>query len=175
MEILKKFFKCYFTQSNEFSELDGIVQEFKGHPSEAQFIMELHQIIQTKNYTYAAKIMNKFGGLSTNLSQTEQLIKYIYNKLTDQPATINRSDFVKDCKVVFCPVCCPDPEKTKKFSLIEKATVIGKDVQVFICKPCKLVWLSEDIRVENAQDYKKFMKKLGLKGLWKELCDVDVL
>ena len=62
-----------------------------------------------------------------------------------------------------------------KFSLIEKATVIGKDLQIYICKPCKLVWLTEDIRTDNAQDYKKFMKSIGLKGLWKELEDVDIL
>ncbi len=177
MEMIKYFFKAYFNQSFGFDELDGLIEEFKSDERMEtlhKLIVELHQIIQTKSYVYAAKIINKCG-FSMDLSQTEQLIKYIYNKLTDQPATINRSDFVKDCKVIFCPVCTPDPEKAKKFSLIENATVIGKDVQIFICKPCKLVWLSEDIRVENAQDYKKFMKKLGLKGLWKELCDVDVL
>jgi hypothetical protein len=78
--------------------------------------------------------------------------------------------------VVFCPVCCPDPEKIKtRYSLIEKATVIGKNVQIYICKPCKLAWLTEEIRADNAQNYKKFMKTLGLKGLWKELTDVDIL
>ena len=88
---------------------------------------------------------------------------------------IKPEDFYKDCKVVFCPVCTPDVENGIKFSLIEKATVIGKDLQIYICKPCKLVWLTEDIRADNAQDYKKFMRSLGLKGLWKELNDVDTL
>lgn len=176
--MLKYFFECSFNQSMDFDELDKIIQSFKkreNFESQIQFITELHQIIQTKSYKLAAKIMKKFGGLSPNLSQTEQLIKYIYNKLTDQPATINRSDFVKDYKVVFCPICCPDPEKVKKISLIQKATVIEKNMQIYICKLCKLVWITEDIRADNAQDYKKFMKTLGLKGLWKELCDIDIL
>ena len=59
--------------------------------------------------------------------------------------------------------------------MIEKATVIGKELQIYICRPCKLVWLTEDIKVDNAQDYKKFMRMLGFKGLWKELKDVDYL
>ena len=53
--------------------------------------------------------------------------------------------------------------------------MIGKDLQIYICKPCKLVWLIENIQADNAQDYKKFMKNLGLKGLWKELSDIDTL
>jgi len=178
MEKLKNFFQCYFNQSADFDDLDKIIEDLKKPGEQAyrfQLITELHQIIQTKSYAYAANIIDKYGDRTPNLSQTEQLLKYIYNKLTDQPATINRSDFVKDCKVVFCPVCTPDPEKTKKFSLIEKATVIGKDIQIYICKPCKLVWLTEDILADNAQDYKKLMKRLGLKGLWKELCDIDIL
>ena len=84
-------------------------------------------------------------------------------------------DFIKIFKGVYCPVCTPDIEKATKFSLIEKATIIQNNQEIFICKPCKLVWLSEDIAKANAQDYKKFMRTLGLKGLWKELKDVDLL
>ncbi|MFC1894574.1 hypothetical protein ACFLYH_01345 [Candidatus Dependentiae bacterium] len=178
MKILKNFFECYFNQSFDFDELDGILQSLKNPEDEAyrlQFIIELHQIMQTKNYLLASRIIDKYGNRTLNLSQTKQLIKYMYNKLTGQPAYIDRNNFVKDCKVVFCPVCCPDPEKSKIFSLIKKATIIEKNMQIFICKPCKLVWLTEDIRANNAQDYKEFMKRLGLKGLWKELSNVDLL
>ena len=173
MEILKKFFRCYFTVSEDIQDLDRIIQDFKGHPSQLQFIIELHQIIQTKSYKLASKIIDKYGDKTLNLSQTEQLIKYIYNKLIDQPAYLNMKDFVNDYKIVFCPVCCADPEVIT--SKIKKATVIGRGLQIYICKPCRLVWLTEDIRADNAQDYKKFMKTLGLKGLWKELENVDLL
>jgi hypothetical protein len=175
MEILKKFFRCYFTVSEDIQDLDRIIQDFKGHPSQLQFIIELHQIIQTKSYKLASKIIDKYGDRTPNLSQTEQLIKYIYNKLIDQPAYLNMKDFVNDYKIVFCPVCCPDPEIVTTYSLIQKATVIKNNQQIYVCKPCKLVWLTEDIRADNAQDYKKFMKTLGLKGLWKELENVDLL
>ena len=176
MEILKNFFECYFNQSADYEDLEKIIQDLKKPEKDIyqlQLITELHQIIQTKSYKLASKIIDKYGDRTPNLSQTEQLIKYIYNKLIDQPAYLNMKDFVNDYKIVFCPVCCADPEVIT--SKIKKATVIGRGLQIYICKPCRLVWLTEDIRADNAQDYKKFMKTLGLKGLWKELENVDLL
>jgi len=161
----------------DYADLDRIIELFKTEKKNIQkkLMVELATIIQTNNYKKGQIYARQYGERRISLEKTRILIKFLYDRIIDNPTDVKATDFIKDCKVVFCPGCCPDPEKTKKFSLIEKATVIGKDVQIFICKPCKLVWLSEDIRAENAQDYKKFMKKLGLKGLWKELCDVDVL
>ena len=178
MEILKNFFECYFNQSFYFDDLDKIIQDLNNPGDEAyrlQLITELHQIIQTQSYDLASRLMKKYAGKILNLELTEKVIKFMYNRLMGQPAFLDRKDFVKDYKVVFCPVCCPNPETAKTFSLIEKATVAGKKLQVYICKSCWLVWLTEDIRADNAQDYKKFMKKLGLKGQWDELCDIDTL
>ena len=175
MEILKKFFRCYFIESEDIQDLDRIIQDFKGHPSQLQFIIELHQIIQTKSYKLASRIMKKYGGRILNLEKTEKLIKFLYDRLIDRPTDVKPEDFKRNVRVVFCPVCCPDPETVTTFNLIDKATIIGKDMQIYICKPCKLVWLTENIRADNAQDYKKFMKTLGLKGLWKELENVDLL
>lgn len=179
MNRIKYFFECYFNQSYYFDELDKLIDEHKkteSYKSNIQFIVELHQIIRSKRYTLASRIIKKYGFRTLNLSETEQLIKYIYNKLTDQPAYINRSIFVKDCKVIFCPVCCPDPEKPKFINLIQKATIIANNQQIYICRPCKLMWLDENnIRSNNAQAYKTFMKSLGLKGTWKELTNIDVL
>ncbi|HLX53909.1 MAG TPA: hypothetical protein VKR58_08205 [Aquella sp.] len=175
--MMRYFFECCFNASEYFDTLDSIIEEFKKEREETQyaFIKELYHIIQTKNYKLASNIIEEYSYKILNLEQTERVLTYIYKKLLDQPAILDTRDFYKDCKVVFCPVCCPDPEVAIKFNLIEKATVIGKDLQIYICKPCKLVWLTEDIRSDNAQDYKKFMKSLGLKGLWKELTDVDIL
>ncbi len=176
MEFLKYFFECPFNQGENFDNLNQIIQEFKTTENDAcklLFIEELHQIIEEKSYALASKIIKKYGGRILDEVLTEQLIKYIYNKLTEQPAYLDMKNFIKDCKVVFCPICCPDPSMIT--SMILKATVIGKDMKIYICKPCKLVWLSEDIQANNAKDYKKFMKMLGLKGLWKELSDVDIL
>lgn len=178
MKILKNFFECYFNQSFYFDDLNKIIQDLKNPKDDAyrlQLIKELHQIIQTRNYALASHLMKKYAGKILNLELTEKVLKFMYNKLTDQSAYLDMKDFIKDCKVVFCPVCCPDPENVKTFSLIEKAAVTGKNMQVYICKPCKLVWLTEDIRADNAQDFKQFMKTLGLKGLWKELSSVDLL
>lgn len=175
MEILKKFFRCYFTESEGMQDLERIIQDYKGHPSHLQFITELHQIIQTKSYKLASKIIRKYGGRIWDEETTETILRFIYDLLLDRPAVLDMKDFQSDCKIVFCPACCPDPEIITTYSLIQKATVIKSNQQIYICKPCKLVWLTEDIRADNAQDYKKFMKTLGLKGLWKELSDVDTL
>ncbi len=175
MEMLKKFFRCYFHQGVYFDELDRIIHDFKGHPSEFQLITELHQIIQTNNYVLAGKIIKKYGGRTLDLEKTEKLINFLYDRFTDKPTVVTSEDFKRKCQVVLCPICCPDQENPKMIILIQKAKIIGKDMQIFACKNCKHVWLTEDIRIDNAQDYKKFMKSLGLKGLWKELSDVDIL
>ena len=181
MEMLKNFFDCGFHSNEEFDNLDEIIIEYKEMcHSDAiiQLIQELHQIINSNNYRLAAKIIKQYGGRTYSLELTEKMIKYLYNKLTDQPAYLDRNDFVRKykCKVVFCPICCPKPEVAIKLIAIEKANIIGKNMEIYICRPCRLVWTSsDDIRVENAQKYVKFMKKLGLKGLIRELENIDIL
>ncbi len=178
MNRLKYFLDCYFNQGEGFDDLDRLIQEFKAIENDAcrfQFITELHQIMQTKNYELASRIMKKYGSRILNLEKTEKFINFLYDRLIDRPTNVKPQDFKRNVKVVLCPVCCPNPEKVTAFNLIEKATIVKNNQQIFICKPCKLVWLSEDIQADNAQDYKKFMKTLGLKGLWKELSDVDTL
>jgi hypothetical protein len=178
MDKLKYFLTCYFHLNEDFDALDKLIDEFKVTENDTcqyLFIKELYYIIQIKNYDLASNIIEEYGYKILNLEQTERVIVYIYKRLLDQPAFLDTQDFYKDCKVVFCPVCTPDIENAVKFSLINKATVIGRDLQIYICKPCKLMWSTEDIRADNAQNYKEFMKTLGLKGLWKELGDVDYL
>lgn len=178
MDKLKYFLNCYFHLNEGIDALDQLIEEFKTTEKEDNkhlFIKELYYIIQTKNYKLASDIIEKYGYKTLNLDQTKRIIVYIYNKLLDLPAFLDTQDFYKDCKVVFCPICTPDPEVAIKFGLIEKATVIEKNLQIYICRSCKCVWLTEDIRIDNAQDYKKFMKTLELKGLLKELKDIDYL
>jgi len=178
MDKLKYFPDCYFHLNEDFDALNSLVEEFKTTENDDNkylFIKELYHIIQTKNYKLASDILEKYGYKILDLEQTERVITYIYGRLLDQPVVLNTEGFYKDCKVVFCPVCTPDIENARRYSLIEKAMVIGKDLQIYICKSCKLVWLTEDIRTDNAQNYKKFMNSLGLKGLLKELSDIDAL
>ena len=178
MEMLKYFLTCYFYFNAGFDDLDFLIQDFKKEIESQQlkFIRELHGIIQTKNYALASYVLRKYGHRRLDdLEEVEKFIKFLYDRLIDKPTDVKPEDFEKKFKGVFCPVCTPDPEVVTVFGLIEKATVIGKDLKIYICKPCKLVWLTEDIRADNAQDYKKFMKSLGLKGLWKELKNVDYL
>jgi|SRR5438445_3279958 len=177
MKMLQYFLTCYFHFNESFDDLDNIIQEFKKEidTQQLKFIRELYHIIQTKNYIKASKIIKKYGCRTFDEEKTKKFINFLYDRLTDRPTEVKPQDFQKKFKGVFCPVCTPDPEAVTTFSLIEKATIIEKDLQIYICKPCKLVWLTEDIRADNAQDYKKFMRTLGLKGLWKELKDVDLL
>ena len=176
--MMRYFFECCFNSSEGFEDLDKIIKNFKTFETnelQLQLTGELHQIIETDNYVFATRFINKYGGRTFNVEKTKKLIKFLYDRLIDYPTDVKAEDFVRKIKGVFCPVCCPDPKITKVFNLIEKATVNDKDLQIYICKPCKLVWLTEDIHADNAQDYKKFMKTLGLKGIWKELKDVDYL
>lgn len=179
MDRLKYFFDCYFNNNESFDNLDNVIEEFKKTESDncqLLFIKELHCIIQTKNYALASHLLEKYGLRKLdNLKQVEKFINFLYDRLINRPTNVKPEDFKKKCKGVFCPVCTPDPEAVTKFSFIEKATVMSKAIQIYICKACKLVWLSEDIRSDNAQDYTIFMKVLGLKGLWKELKDIDYL
>jgi hypothetical protein len=179
METLKNFFECYFNQSFYFEDLDEIIQNIK-KPGREDYLLgiitNLHQIIQTKSYGLAYKIAKKHGGrIFDNLEETERFIRFLYDRFTDRPTNVKAEDFKKNVKAILCPICCPDSEKIKIINLIQKATIQATGQQIYICKPCKLVWLTEDIRTDNAQDYKKFMKSLGLKGLWKELSDIDTL
>lgn len=178
MKMMRYFFECCFNASEYFDTLDQIIEEFKKDEKENikySFLNELHDIIQTKNFASASRLIEKYSDKLLNLEQTERVLTYIYNRLLDKPVILDTHDFYRDCKVVFCPICTPEPEGAPALNLIEKATIIGKDLQIYICRPCKLVWFTEDIKADNAQDYKKFMKSLGLKGSWKELKEIDYL
>ena len=178
MKKISYFFECYFNQSEGFEDLEEVVKDYKNTESPnslRDLIIELYQIIQTKSYALAARIIKKYGQRTLDLEKAEKFINFLYDRFIDRPTDVKAGDFKRNVKVVFCPVCCPDLKKSQPGNLIDKATIIEKNMRIYICKPCKLVWLTEDIRVDNAQDYKKFMKSLGLKGLWKELSDVDIL
>lgn len=177
MDKLKHFFECYFHFNEGFDDLDRLIQDFKKEIESEQlkFIKELHSIIEMNNYVMASQIIKKYGHRTFDIEKTKKFIKFLYDRLIDQSTDTKPQDFKKNCKVIFCPICTPDPEVTIKFSLIEKATVIEKNLQIYICRPCKLIWLTENIQTDNAQDYKKFMKTLGLKGLLKELKNIDYL
>ena len=175
MNGLKYFLENYFDVNENFDCLDHLIQEFKRIESnlcKTLFIKELNDFIQTKNYFTALRIIKKYGHRIFNAEETEQFINFLYDRLLDMHTNIKQEDFEKKYKSVLCPVCTPDPKAVEIFGLIEKAIVINKDFQIYICRPCKLVWLTKDIRSDNAQDYKKFMRTLGLKESWKELTDI---
>lgn len=178
MKMMRYFFECCFNASEYFDTLDKIIEEFKKDEKEEvlySFLNELSCIIQTKNYELASNLIEKYSHKLLNLEQTERVLTYIYNRFLDKSVVLDTHDFYKDSRVVFCPVCTSDTENMTKYSLVEKATVIDKELQIYVCRPCKLVWLTENIRADNAQDYKKFMTNLGLKGSWKELKDINYL
>jgi len=175
---MRYFFECCFNQSEGFDDLERIINKFKSserNETQLQFIRELHGIIQTNNYIFATRFINKYGGRTFSVEKTEKLINFLYDRLIGRPTNVKAEDFERKFKGIFCPVCCPKPKTAIVFSLIEKATIIDKNLKIYICRPCKLVWLTENIKADNAQDYKKFMRTLGLKGLWKELKDIDYL
>ena len=179
MRMLRHFFICYFTYNSSYEELDDIIKDFKKNKTPAdclELITELHHIIQTKNYAFANKIIEetKFWSFKKYLKDLEKLLNYIYDRLIDRPTTVKAIDLIDDVKRISCPSCSPEDGKESAYRLIEKATITKNNMIIYLCKPCSLIWLTEDISLENARDYKEYMKSLGLNGAWKELQDREI-
>ena len=178
MKQLQHFLVCYFHFNASFSQLDELLEDFKKEPpcSQLEFISELREIINTKNYAKALRVIKRYGERTFDLNITKKFITYLYDRLLDNPATVRLSDFKKKYKAIFCPVCTQDPKMADLPKIIYRATVVGKNIEIYLCKLCWLIWLDEDdIRIDNGQNYKEFMRANGLKGWWKELKDVDFL
>ena len=179
MKMLRHFFLCYLNYSTSYDQLDDIIKDFKNSEESVdylQFVTELHHIIQTKNYAFANKIIERTETRSfkKNLKRLEKLLNYIYDCLLDRPTTVKGIDFISDLKYISCPSCSPEDGKESAYRIIEKATITKNDMIVYVCKPCSLIWLTEDISLDKAQGFKKYMKSIGLHGWWKELHDRDV-
>ncbi len=181
LEVFKNFFECCFHQNESFDFLDQIINDIK-HPNDYDYriklITDLYYIIQTKNYKLAAKIMWKHGGRDfQDLEKMEKFIKYLYDKFTDRPTDVVASDFMKKIRCVFCPFCTPDSEADGAYlCLIYKATIIENNQQIYLCKRCRSMWLSDsDLSPQAAKSYKLYMKELGLPNVLKELRDIDFL
>ena len=179
MEMLGYFFTCYFNYIAQDHELDDLIEKFKENVSPAHylnFIRELDQIIQANNYTYANKIIEETQMLTYKnyLKELEIILNHIYNRLIERPRKVKGVNFTRHLKYILCPNCSPGEKKRYPYSVIEKATISNNNMIVYICKPCSLVWLTDDISLENARNYKKYMNSLGLAGFWKELQDRDI-
>ena len=178
MKKLKYFLDCYFHFNADFTELDELIEDFKKESSSSQleFIYELREIIDTKNYAKAARIIKRYGERTFDLRVTKKFINYLYDKLLDKPTTVKATDLIEPYKIVFCPICTQDPKLEKLLTIIYKATIVGKDIEIYLCKTCETGWLDEDnIQSNNGHNYRELMKANGLRGWWKELKDVDFL
>jgi hypothetical protein len=179
MKRLKYFFDCYFNQTFGFDQLDEQIMKFRNRESEKlviQLITEFHQIINKRNYKNISVFIDKYCDFSINSNETEKFINYLYDKFVDRPTIAKATDFIKQYKVVFCPICVKDSKLTDLPKIIYRATLVGKNIEIYLCKLCRSAWLDEnDIRIDNGQNYKALMKANGLKGWWKELKDVDFL
>lgn len=90
--------QCYFNQSFDFDDLDKRINDFKEEISstQEQFIKELHQIIITKDYVFADKMLKKYGDLELdNIEEVELFINYLYDRLLNKPTKIKAKDFEK--------------------------------------------------------------------------------
>lgn len=70
--------------------------------------------------------------------------------------------------MVFCPFC-------EGQGLIDKAKVVGKDIEIYICEECDSMWKSTNIQEDNCYNFQVFMNELGMKGLWEELENIERL
>ncbi len=179
MKRLKYFMQCYFNQSFGFDELDERIDDFKQESITIQdeLINEIKLIIEKKNYSYLFRFMQTHCDIEfDDLRQTEKFINYLYDKLLDKHTDVKATDFIKQYKVIDCPICMQDSKLAELPKIIYKANLVGKDIEIYLCKLCENGWLDEnDIRADNAVPYKDLMKAHGLKGWWKELKSVDFL
>ncbi len=97
MEVFKSFFECPFNQDEKICDLDKIIQNYKNKESSKyldQLIDEIRQIMQTKNYSLASNIMQKYGNRKLNdLKETEKFIHFLYDKFTDKPTKVRAENF----------------------------------------------------------------------------------
>jgi transposase-like protein len=178
MEILKYFFDCYFNQTFGFDELNERVNDFKKESvcTQQQLVKELEMIIQKDDYFFVSDFLHKNCDSSMGPYTAKKFIYYLYNKLINKLTKTKATDSIKKYRLVFCPICTPDPEIVTNFGIIDKGTIIANDMQIYTCKSCQLVWLDEnDIRADNAISYKEFRKAHRLTGLWNQLKNIDIL
>ncbi|KYN78026.1 hypothetical protein A0J52_01710 [Clostridium sporogenes] len=70
--------------------------------------------------------------------------------------------------MVYCPFC--DGQ-----GVINKATIKGTGVILYICDECDTVWKDTDIKEDNCDNFEIIMNTLGRKALWPDLMDIERL
>lgn len=75
---------------------------------------------------------------------------------------------MRNLKMVFCPFC--DGQ-----GLIDRATIQGTNIDIYICNECDTMWKTAKISENNCENFKEFMNSLGFRGLWEELTNVQRL
>lgn len=91
--------QCYFNQSFDFSDLDKRISDFKNETAgiQEEFVRELYEIINTKNYSIADQIIRKYGELEfDNIEQVKAFICYLYDKFLNKATKLQAKDFEKD-------------------------------------------------------------------------------
>ncbi|SFR61836.1 hypothetical protein [Anaeromicropila populeti] len=70
--------------------------------------------------------------------------------------------------MIYCPFC--DGQ-----GVINKATIKGTELKLYICDECDTVWKDIYITEDNSENFEDVMNALGRKALWSELTDVERL
>ena len=60
-------------------------------------------------------------------------------------------------------------------NFIDRAKIVGKNIKIYICESCNHIWNTKLIRQETAQNFVKYMQRIGLNGNRNELYDVHRL
>lgn len=70
--------------------------------------------------------------------------------------------------MVYCPFCAGN-------GVIYKATIKETQIKIYICDECDLVWKDKNIVDGNCERFDDMMNRIGYKGLWSELTDVEMI
>ncbi len=97
MEMMKYFFECCFNVSEDYRDLNFVIERFKKEKAITQekLIQELRFIIETSHYEKAQKYIEEYGLREMSLSKTKVFIKFLYDKLCDIPTNVTPNDFYK--------------------------------------------------------------------------------
>ena len=68
--------------------------------------------------------------------------------------------------MVYCPFC--DGQ-----GVIYRATIKKTEHEIYICDECDTVWRDKDINENNCERFRDLMNKIGCKGVWTELTDLE--
>lgn len=90
MQMFKYFLECYFNVSEDYKDLDKIIQDFIFSEKKCyqdDLSKELSNVLLEKKYNESQQYIKKYGMRTMSIEKTEVFIRYLCNKLVNFPSS----------------------------------------------------------------------------------------